>query len=547
MNTAHQPWLATYREHGIAADINPDAHPSVVALLEQAMRTHAGRIAFRSPGRALSYAEIDRLSGYFAAWLQQMLQVKKGDRVAVMLPNVPAFPIALLGIARAGAVQVNINPLYTPRELEHQLRDSGAAIIVVFQGSTPALAEVVARTGVKSVVTVAASDYASDPPVDARLAQAVSFASALHAGAGLMRLPVPLCGDDPLFLQYTGGTSGLSKGAVLSHRNLVANTGQFKAMNSGALRPGEEVLVTAIPLYHIFALMVNFISYFSVGAENWLVDNPRDLDAFIDVLDKARPTVFVGVNTLYNSLVSHPRIGEVDFSRLRIAIGGGAAVVRAVSDRWLRLTGTFIREGYGLTETSPVLSFAPPGVDAFSGNTGLPLPGTDLRLLDELEREVAPGQPGEVCVKGPQVMDGYWRQPEANADAFTADGYFKTGDIGVLDAAGFLTIVDRKKDMVIVSGFNVYPSEVDAVASTCPGVAECACIGVPDEKSGEALMLFVVGTPGRGLRAEDVTAWCRAALTAYKVPKTVRLVDSLPKSTVGKILRRELLRSAVPS
>lgn len=536
MNTTTRPWLATYRDHGIGAGIDADAYPSVVALLEEAMRVHGERTAFRSHGRRLTYAEVDRLSGDFAAWLQHVQGVKKGDRVAVMLPNVLAFPIALLGIARAGAVQVNVNPQYTPRELEHQLKDSGAEIIVVFHGAMTALAEVIAATRISTVIAVG-EEY--DEPAHCRL-RTVSFADALFAGAGLTGAPVPLCGDDLLFLQYTGGTSGLSKGAMLSHRNLVANTEQFKAMNHHALRPGAEVLVTAIPLYHIFALMVNFISYFAVGAENWLVDNPRDLDGFIDVLKLSRPTVFVGVNTLYASLVAHPRIGEADFSRLRIAIGGGAPVLRGVSDDWRRLSGVFIREGYGLTATSPVLTFAPPWARAFSGDTGLPMPGTDVRLLDELERDVAPGQPGEVCVMGPQVMRGYWRLPDTQA--FTADGYFKTGDIGVFDAAGYLKIVDRKKDMVIVSGFNVYPNEVDAIAGACPGVAECACIGVPDEKSGEALMLLVVGKADAGLRAEDVIAHCRSGLTAYKVPKIVRLVDSLPKSTVGKILRRELLR-----
>lgn len=536
MNTTTRPWLATYRDHGIGAGIDADAYPSVVALLEDAMRVHGERTAFRSRGRRLTYAEVDRLSGDFAAWLQHVQGVKKGDRVAVMLPNVLAFPIALLGIARAGAVQVNVNPQYTPRELEHQLKDSGAEIIVVFHGAMTALAEVITATRISTVIAVG-EEY--DEPARCRV-RTVSFADALFAGAGLTRAPVPLCGDDLLFLQYTGGTSGLSKGAMLSHRNLVANTEQFKALNHHALRPGAEVLVTAIPLYHIFALMVNFISYFSVGAENWLVDNPRDLGAFIDVLKLSRPTVFVGVNTLYANLVAHPRIGEADFSRLRIAIGGGAPVLRGVSDDWRRLSGVFIREGYGLTETSPVLTFAPPWARAFSGDTGLPMPGTDVRLLDELERDVAPGQPGEVCVMGPQVMRGYWRLPDTKA--FTADGYFKTGDIGVFDAAGYLKIVDRKKDMVIVSGFNVYPNEVDAIAGACPGVAECACIGVPDEKSGEALMLFVVGKADAGLRAEDVIAHCSGGLTAYKVPKIVRLVDSLPKSTVGKILRRELLR-----
>jgi len=542
MNT--KPWVATYRDNGIPPEINPDAHRSVVHLLEAAMTRFADKPAFRSFGQTLTYADVDRLSSAFAAWLQHVLGVKRGDRIAVMTPNLLAFPIAFLGIARAGGVQVNVNPLYTPRELEHQLNDSGSEIIVIYAGSTPTLAEVVAKTGIKTVITVAPGDGSGatlpSPPVDARLHGSIAFADVLHDGAAMRRTVVELRGHDLLFLQYTGGTTGLSKGACLSHRNLVANTEQFKAMMSAAMRPGREVIVTAIPLYHIFALMVNFITYFSVGAENWLVANPRDMDGFVDVLKQAKPSVFMGVNSLYAGLTLHPRIGEVDFSNLHLAGGGGAAVVRATSAKWKTITGCFIREGYGLSETGPVLSFNPASIKDFSGTTGLPVPGTDIRLLDDDGLEVAIGHSGEICAKGPQVMRGYWNQPEANAAAFTVDGYFRTGDIGVLDAQGFLKIVDRKKDMVIVSGFNVFPNEVEAVATACPGVAECACVGVPDDKTGEAVKLFVVKAPGAPLSAEDVTAFCRKEMTAYKVPKIVRFIDALPKSTVGKILRREL-------
>jgi long-chain acyl-CoA synthetase len=538
MNQQAQPWLASYRENNTPTHIDLDAYPSVVHLLEGAMRRFAGKTAFRWHDKSLSYADIDRLSGAFCAWLQQEPKVQKGERIAVMLPNIPAFPIATLGIARAGGIQVNINPMYTPRELEHQLVDSGATIIVVSAGATVALAQVIARTQVKTVIIVAPGDRMD--PCDARLSDTVCFAAALREGAALDRVPVALCGADLLFLQYTGGTTGLSKGAMLSHRNLIANIVQFKAMNSDALRPGQEVIVTAIPLYHIFALMVNFLAYFSVGAENWLVDNPRDVDGFIDVLQKANVTIFVGVNTLYASLLRHPRIAGVPFGSLRLSIGGGAAVLRVVSDQWKALTGTFIREGYGLTETSPVVTFNPVSVQAFSGSTGVPFPGTDVQLLDDDGKSVAIGETGEVCVKGPQVMRGYWRQPDANRDAFTSDGYFKTGDIGVFDAGGFLKIVDRKKDLVIVSGFNVYPNEVEAVVSALPGVAECACTGVPDAKTGEALVLFVVVDANKTLHEAAVVAHCRSMLTAYKVPKIVRIVNMLPKSTVGKILRREL-------
>jgi long-chain acyl-CoA synthetase len=462
-----------------------------------------------------------------------------------MVPNLLAFPIAFLGIARAGAVQVNVNPLYTPRELEHQLNDSGSKTILVFNGSTPTLAEVVGKTGIQTVITVAPGDGSGatlpSPPVDDRLAgSSVRFADVLAEGATLQRQPVDLQGDDLLFLQYTGGTTGLSKGACLSHRNLVANTEQFKALMPSALRPGQEVIVTAIPLYHIFALMVNFITYFSVGADNWLVANPRDMDSFVAVLKQARPSVFMGVNTLYAGLCMHPRITEVDFSNLRLSGGGGSAVVGATSARWKAITGNFIREGYGLSETSPVVSFNPAAIQDFSGTTGLPLPGTDIMLLDDGGQEVALGQAGEVCVRGPQVMRGYWNQPEANAAAFTADGYFRTGDVGQFDAAGNLRIVDRKKDMVIVSGFNVFPNEIEAVASACPGVAECACVGVPDDKTGEAVKLFVVLAPGAAVSADELVAFCRRELTAYKVPKIVSFIAALPKSTVGKILRRDL-------
>ena len=544
MSLSTKPWLASYRENGIPVEINADIYPSVVHLMEQAMATYGDKVAFRALGQSLSYADIDRLSSAFAAWLQHKLGVQKGDRIAVMVPNVLAFPIAFLGIARAGAVQVNVNPLYTPRELEHQLNDSGAKVIVIFNGSTPILAEAIAHTSVQSVVTVALGDGSAQvlpsPPVDARLQQTHSFASALAEGATLKRQPVELCGEDLVFLQYTGGTTGLSKGACLSHRNLVANTEQFKASMPSAVRPGQEIIVTAIPLYHVFALMVNFITYFSVGAENWLVVNPRDMDSFLKVLDQSKATVFMGVNTLYAGLLMHPRIGEVDFSQLRLSGGGGAAVVGAISSKWKAVTGTYIREGYGLSETSPVVSFNPASSLEFSGTTGLPLPSTDVRLLDDEGNDVAPGASGEICVKGPQVMRGYWQQPEANALAFTPDGYFKTGDVGMFDAKGNLKIVDRKKDMVIVSGFNVFPNEVEEIASACPGVAECACIGVPDEKTGEAVKLFVVRMPGSTLTAEEVIAFCRQSLTAYKVPKSVLLIDSLPKSTVGKILRRDL-------
>ncbi|MBB4843678.1 long-chain acyl-CoA synthetase [Paucibacter oligotrophus] len=535
-------WLHSYGS--IPADIDPDRYASINVLIDDAVQCYADKPALHALGQTLSYAEVDRLARAFAAYLQRRIGVGKGDRVAVMLPNILAFPIVCMAIARIGAVQVNVNPLYTPRELEHQLNDAGAQVIVIYNGATPTLAEVLARTGIKTIIGCGLADGSGaelpGPAVDARLPATVPLPQALAQGAPLSLTPVAVGGDDLLFLQYTGGTTGLSKGAALSHRNLVANIEQYKAFMPSAVRPGEEVIVTAIPLYHIFALMVNFLSYFSVGAENWLVANPRDLDGFIDTLKAARPTVFTGVNTLFAGLAAHPRLAEVDWSRLALSVGGGAAVIGATSQRWQAITGSFIREGYGLSETSPVVSFNPAFIESFSGSTGLPMPSTDVKLLDDENREVAIGEAGEVCVKGPQVMRGYWEKPEANAQAFTADGYFRTGDVGQFDAQGFLRIVDRKKDMVIVSGFNVYPNEVEAVAAACPGVAECACVGVPDEKSGEAVKLFVVAAAGASLSEAEVIAHCKASMAAYKVPKIVRLLPGLPKSTVGKILRREL-------
>ena len=541
--SSSKPWLATYGDR-IPARIDPDRHPSVVHLLEEAMLRHADRPAFHCFGQTLTYSECDRQSRAFAAYLQQHLGVRRGDRIGVMMPNLPAFPLALMGIMRAGAAQVNINPMYTPRELEHQLNDAGVEIIVIFGGCTSTLAEAVARTDVKTIVVVNLGDGTAatlpSPPTDARLTGCVSFAAALAAGASLPFERVELRGEDLLFLQYTGGTTGLSKGAMLSHRNVIANTEQLKPFFPDAMRVGEERVVTALPLYHIFALMVNLITYFSLGAQNWLVPNARDMDGFVDVLSKARCTVITGVNTLFVGLLMHPRIKDVDFSGLRLAGGGGSAILGSTSAKWKALTGLDISEGFGMSETSPIISFNPQTVEGFTGTVGLPMPSTEIKVLDESDLEVGIGAAGEICVKGPQVMSGYWRQSEETANAFTLDGFFRTGDMGVLDARGFLSIVDRKKDMVLVSGFNVYPNEIEAVAGGCPGVAESACIGVPDERTGEAVKLFVVRAPGATLSEDDLIQHCRRTLVAYKVPKHMRFVEALPKSTVGKILRRDL-------
>jgi long-chain acyl-CoA synthetase len=536
-------WLNSYGER-IPREIDPNRYGSVLDMMERAMKRYADKPAFHCFGQTLTYADTDRLSRDFAAYLQCKLGIEKGDRIAVMLPNLPAFPLAMLGIIRTGAIQVNVNPLYTARELKHQLTDAGVKTIVIFSGASKTLADVIGQTGIKHVVSVALGDGTraamQSPPVDARLKSVITFTDALTQGAGLTLTPPALTGDDLLFLQYTGGTTGLSKGAALSHRNLVANTEQFKAFTPDALRPGEEHVVTALPLYHIFALMVNFITYYSIGGENWLVPNPRDMKTFIEILKEARCTVFTGVNTLFSGLLMQPNIGEVDFSSLRVAIGGGAAVLPTTSEKWKALTGKDILEGYGLSETSPILTLNPVMGGGFSGTVGLPLPSTDIKLLGEDDRPGEPGQHGEICAKGPQVMRGYWQRPEADAAAFTTDGYFRTGDVGVFDVNGFLKIVDRKKDMIIVSGFNVYPNEVEAIAAACPGVAECACIGKPDDNTGEAVTLFISRLPDAHVTEADIIAHCRRELTPYKVPKEVRFLEALPKSSVGKILRKDL-------
>lgn len=538
-----RPWLTGYGKR-IPAEINPDAYPSVLDMLEVAMARYRAQPAFRCFGKTITYADTDRLARSFTAFLQNRLGIRKGDRIAVMLPNLPAFPLAMLGIIRAGAIQVNVNPLYTPRELEHQLNDSGAKAIVIFSGVSATLAEIVSHTKIETIITVNLADGTdaklASPSVDARLTNAIAFADALAQGAELNWTAPGLTCHDILFLQYTGGTTGLSKGAALTHRNLVANTEQFKAFTPDCLCPGQEIVVTALPLYHIFALMVNFITFFSIGAENWLVPNPRDMAGFVETLKEARCTVFTGVNTLFSGLLTQPNIAEVDFSRLRVAIGGGAAVLPTTSKKWKELTGKDILEGYGLSETSPILTLNPTAGEGFSGTVGLPLPSTDIKLLGEKDEPVALGEAGEICAKGPQVMKGYWQKPEANALAYTSDGYFRTGDVGVFDARGNLKIVDRKKDMIIVSGFNVYPNEVEAVAAACPGVAECACVGRPDERTGEAIALFVSRVPGATISEADLVEHCRRELTAYKIPKEVRFLDALPKSNVGKILRKDL-------
>jgi long-chain acyl-CoA synthetase len=538
----NKPWIQTYGDT-IPQEIDADAYPSIPALMASAVAQYGDLPALECFGKTMTYAEVDRASEAFAAWLQKKLGVKRGDRVALMCPNVFAFPIAMHGIIRAGAAQVNVNPLYTPRELAHQLNDAGAETIVVFGGSTPVLAEVLDQTPVTTVVTVNLGDGAvldiPSPAVDERIEVAVPFSDALAEGMALTLDPVELTGDDILFFQYTGGTTGLSKGAVLSHRNLVANAEQFKAMLPEAQIPGAEVVVLALPLYHIFGLMM-MLAYTANGAKMILIPNPRDMDAFIGAIKNAKFSVIPGVNTLFQGLAMHPAAGEIDFSNYKVAIGGGAAVIEATSEKWKAISGRHIKEGYGLSETSPVLCLNPMSVTEFTGTCGLPLPSTEIRLLDDDGNDVPEGEAGEICARGPQVMRGYWNNEEANAKAFTEDGFFRTGDVGIFTPGGFVKIVDRKKDMVIVSGFNVYPNEVEATVTACDGVAECACIGVPDAKSGEALRVFVVKAKDAAVNEDQIITHCRKDLAGYKVPRQIVFIDALPKSNVGKILRREL-------
>ena len=537
-----KPWFEQY-DAGVPREIDPNCYENVVDMLLEAGEKFADYVAYSSFGATRTYREVLDLSRDFAAWLQSEVGIKKGDRVALMMPNTLVFPVAMLGILRAGGVQVNVNPMYTPRELEHQLNDADTDTIVVFSGSTPTLAEVIGNTGIKTVVVAGLDDLVGkglpSPPADERLEGAVAFTDVLAAGADMDFAAPEITGDDLIYLQYTGGTTGLSKGAMLTHRNLVANIAQFQAMMGDSITRGEEVVVTAIPMYHIFALMVNTLTCFEYGATNVLITNPADMPAFVEEWSKWKVSLFTGVNTLYNGLLHTPGFEDLDFSGLRLAMGGGAAVQLAVSEKWKSITGKHIKEGYGLSETSPVLTMNPWGMSDFKSSIGVPIPSTDISLRDDDGNEVAQGEEGELCAKGPQVMKGYWRRDDATAEVMTDDGYFKTGDVAVVDEAGFFRIVDRKKDMILVSGFNVFPNEIEAEVAAMDGVLECACVGVPDEKTGEAVKLFVVKTDD-SLTEDAVREHCREGLTAYKVPKHIVFIDALPKSTVGKILRREL-------
>ncbi len=537
-----RPWIQHYGD-SIPQEVDTSQYANVVDMLAEASERYRDHDAYSSFGGRLSFGETWALSRDFAAYLQNELGIEKGDRVAVMLPNMMAFPVAMYGILRAGGVQVNVNPMYTARELEHQLNDADAETIVVFAGSTPTLAEVIANTSIRNVIVAQLDDFIGvgipDAPVADGLGNPVRLADVVEKGKGLDFDAPDISGDDLIYLQYTGGTTGLSKGAMLSHANLVANILQFAAFAGDNINRGDEVVITAIPMYHIFALMVNTLSYYHFGGTSVLITNPTDMPAFVEEWSKWPVTVFTGVNTLYNGLLHTPGFADLDFSKLSLSVGGGAPVQKAVSDRWTAVTGKHIREGYGLSETSPVLTMNPFHLEEFLSSIGIPWPSTDISLRGDDGNEVAEGEEGELCAKGPQVMRGYWRRDDATAEVMTDDGYFRTGDIAVMEPNGYFRIVDRKKDMILVSGFNVFPNEIEAVVAGMDGVLECACIGVPDEKSGETVKLFVVRKDDN-LDAATVEAYCRENLTAYKVPRHIEFIDALPKSTVGKILRREL-------
>jgi len=536
-------WLKQYGD-GMPAEIDADAYSSVVAMLDEATAAFGDRPAFSNFATTLSFAETDAKARAFAAYLQQSLGLAKGDRVAVMMPNILAFPVAMFGILRAGLIQVNVNPLYTPRELAHQLNDADTETIVIFSGSTPVLAEIIDQTPISKVIVASLGDLQESPlpspETDARLTDVTAFADALAAGAAQTFQDVVITGDDLIFLQYTGGTTGVSKGAMLSHRNLVSNIMMFESVTGGRLEAGAEAVITALPLYHIFALMVNCLSFYRIGGENVLITNPRDMPGFVADLSRRRFTAITGVNTLYNGLMHTPGFDAVDFSGLKLSLGGGTAIQAAVAERWHAMTGAQLLEGYGLSETSPILTCNPMNRESFSATIGIPLSSTDISLRDEDGREVGFDEPGELCARGPQIMQGYWRRPEETAEAMTEDGYFRTGDIATVDRDGYFRIVDRKKDMILVSGFNVFPNEIEAVVAGMVGIVECACVGVPDERTGEAVKLFVVKAPDAEIDAPAVSAYCRENLTGYKVPRQIDFIDVLPKSPVGKILRREL-------
>lgn len=545
-------WLKRYPAD-VPAEIDPDRYSSLVEMFENAALRYADQPAFINMGEVMTFRKLEERSRAFAAYLQQGLGLQKGDRVALMMPNLLQYPIALFGILRAGMVVVNVNPLYTPRELEHQLNDSGAAAIVIVSNFAHTLEKIVFKTQVKHVILTRMGDQLSTAKGTLvnfvvkyikrlvpkyYLPDAISFRTALQKGRRMQYVKPDVINTDMAFLQYTGGTTGVAKGAMLTHRNMQSNLEQAKAAYAPLLQPGHELVVTALPLYHIFALTMNCLLFIELGGRSVLITNPRDIPGMVKELSRYPFTAMTGVNTLFNALLNNEEFTKLDFSTLRLSVGGGMPVQKAVAEKWEKLTGKHLLEGYGLTECSPLVTGNPYDLKHYSGSIGLPVPSTDVRLVDDEGNDVAMGEPGELWVRGPQVMLGYWQRPEAT-DEVLKDGWLATGDIATLDEQGFLRIVDRKKDMILVSGFNVYPNEIEDVVALHAKVLESAAVGVPNEVSGETVKLFVVKKDA-SLTQEELLTHCRRYLTGYKVPKIVEFRDELPKSNVGKILRREL-------
>ena len=546
-------WLNSY-EPGVRAEVDVRAYGSIVDVFHNSVQKFGSRPGYTNMGVSQTYAETGAYVDQFASYLQNVLKLPRGERVAVMMPNVLQYPVAVFGILQAGCVVVNVNPLYTPRELEHQLKDAGVSTIVVLENFANTLELVLPRTPVKNVVVASVGDMlgllkgtlvnfvlrkVKKMVPEYRIAQAVRFKDALAQGKQQPFKPLALTLEDLAFLQYTGGTTGVAKGAELTHGNIVANMQQAGEWIKAKLVDGEETVVTALPLYHIFSLTVNLMIFTKAGAKNILITNPRDIPAFVKELKNNQITVLTGVNTLFNALVHNPDFAGIDFSTWKISLGGGMAVQKAVAQEWKRITGTPLIEAYGLTETSPGVCVNPLNISEYTGSIGLPIPNTDVQIRDGEGREVPVGEAGELWVKGPQVMRGYWQRPDETAKVMDAQGYLATGDVAIMNAQGYVKLVDRKKDMIVVSGFNVYPNEVEDVVAEMPGVLEVACVGVSSEKSGEAIKLFVV-KKDPALSKEDIIAFCRQNLTAYKVPKDIEFRQELPKSNVGKILRKEL-------
>lgn len=546
-------WLKAYPP-GVPAEIGIDPRESLVGLLELACTRYARKSAFSNMGRTLSYAEFDVLTRCFAAWLQSLPDVVPGDRIAIMLPNVLQYPVVLFGAWRSGLVVVNVNPLYTANELEHQLADSGAKVLVVLSQSAGTFNDIAARTPVQHVLVTGIGDLLGalrGPLVNfvvrylrrmgsASVPGAAGWATVMARNPADYRPVAALAGDDLACLQYTGGTTGRSRGAMLTHSNLLANVRQINSWFAGVNVPGEEIVITPLPLYHVYALTCNCLAYLEIGGHDVLITDPRDMKRFIAELRRWKFTAISGVNTLYQALLQHADFAKIDFSTVRLVSAGGMAVMPATAKCWKELTGKTILEGYGLSETSPVVCTNPPNPREFSASIGLPLPGTLVSLRDDDGAVVAPGAAGELCMQGPQLMRGYWNDAEATASAMTSDGFFRTGDIAKMDERGYFYIVDRKKDMIDVAGLKVYPNEVEAEITHHPDVIEAACIGVPDERTGEAVKLFIVMRPGASLDRDKVRTFLRERLAPYKIPRHVEFRESLPKSNVGKILRREL-------